>query len=103
MTAFEIDILLHYATTRGDHPHMRNPPPIWRETIDRFMAEGLLTAGGGEADAAYVATDRLRAYSEALQSVPLPVQAWPMPPQKPVPPDIARIISRNLWKLYDDA
>ena len=80
MTPFEIDILLHYATTRGDHPHMRNPPPIWRETIENFLAEGLLARGGTEeAGAAYVATDRLRAYSDALQRVPLPVQVWVTP------------------------
>ena len=78
MTPFEIDILLHYATTVGDHPLMNNPPPIWRDTINSFLSDGLL-APGDNGKAAYVATDRLRAYCEALQRVPLPVQVWVMP------------------------
>jgi hypothetical protein len=77
MTPFEINILLHYATTRGDHPLMFNPPPIWRETIERFLELGLLEPSSGVASAAcYAKTDRLGAYAEALQRVPLPVQQW---------------------------
>jgi len=80
MTPFEIDILLHYATTRGGHRLMFNPPPIWRETIDRFLELGLLQPASGVAgDACYAKTDRLDAYAEALQRVPLPVQQWVTP------------------------
>lgn len=81
MTPFEIDILLHYATTRGDHPLIDNPPPIWGRTITEFLEMGLL-ATGTDGVTAYVATDRLRAYAEALQRVPLPVQSWVMPDSK---------------------
>lgn len=87
MTPFEIDILLHYATTRGDHMHMFNPPPIWRETMDRFIELGLLERGSGVAgDACYVKTARLEAYAEALQRVPLPVQQWVTPNARVQPP-----------------
>jgi hypothetical protein len=80
MAPFEIDILLHYATTRSDHPLMFNPPPIWRETIERFIELGLLEKASGVAgDACYAKTARLDAYSEALQRVPLPVQQWVTP------------------------
>ena len=78
MTPFEIDILLHYATKGDDHPLMFNPPPIWRETIARFLADGLLKVGAG-LSVAYVATDRLIVYANALQKVPLPIQVWVMP------------------------
>lgn len=93
MTPFEIDILLHYATTSGDHPLMSNPPPIWRHTINGFLESGLL-ACGNDGQAAYVATDRLRAYAEALQRVPLPVQVWVMPDSK-TPNDRAKRLARE--------
>lgn len=81
MTPFEIDILLHYATRRGDHPAIHNPPPIWRDTIAKFINEGLLAhnQSGIGSDVTYIATERLLVYAEALQSVPLPVQKWVMP------------------------
>ena len=77
MTPFEIDILLHYATTLGPHPLMRDPPPIWRNTIRGFIEQGLLLESND--NAAYIKTDRLTAYAEELQRVPLPVQKWVMP------------------------
>ena len=78
MTPFEIDILLHYATTMCDHPMMSRPPPIWRETIRSFIATGLLTEAPS-GDVVYVKTDRLMVYAESLQRVPLPVQQWVTP------------------------
>lgn len=88
MTPFEIGILLHYATTPGDHPLMSDPPPIWRETINRFIADGLLARDESGA-AAYAATDKLRAYTDALQRVPLPVQVWVTPNDRIQPPAVA--------------
>ena len=78
MTPFEIDILLHYATCMCDHRLMCNPPPIWRETMSWFIAQGLLVESDS-CDVAYIKTDRLVAYAEALQLVPLPVQKWVTP------------------------
>lgn len=76
MTSFEIDILMHYATRADDHPLIGNPPPIWRSTIDKFLAYELLTHADEGAATCYVATDRLRAYVDALTSMPLPVKKW---------------------------
>ena len=78
MTPFEIGILLHYATCSQDHELMRDPPPIWRETMRGFIAQGMLVESSG-GDVVYLKTDRLDAYAEALQLVPLPVQKWVMP------------------------
>ena len=78
MTPFEIDILLHYATCMCDHRLMRDPPPIWRETMRGFIAQGLLEESDNS-DVVYLKTDRLDAYAVELQLVPLPVQKWVTP------------------------
>lgn len=79
MTLFEINILAHYAVSAVDHPLMAEPPPIWRDTMSKFVADGLLSCPQFCSAVAYVKTDRLVAYVEALQLVPLPVQRWVMP------------------------
>ena len=43
-----------------------------------FIAQGLLVESDS-CDVAYIKTDRLVAYAEALQLVPLPVQKWVTP------------------------
>ena len=73
MTPYEIKILLHYATCALDYPD--KSAPIYDETINSFIIDGLLEFGlSGRSG--LVATLRLLAYSDALQSVPLPEQTW---------------------------
>lgn len=77
MTLYEIKILIHYASCVGDDPQIQRPPPIWADTIKGLLAEGLLmeppvqTVGN-----MYQATEKCRAFVEALQRLPLPVPAW---------------------------
>ena len=73
MTPYEIDILLHYATCALDYPERW--APIYESTISSFLTEGLLEVGKG-GTATYVPTQRLLAYRDALESVPLPEQTW---------------------------
>lgn len=81
MTPFEIDILMHYCCSPEDHSVVSSNPPIWRETLARFVSEGLLEIpdNPSEYSATYKATDRCRAYIKGLCNVPLPVQKWVMP------------------------
>jgi hypothetical protein len=78
MTPFEIDVLLHYYTRPTDHEVLQRNPPIWTETRTRFVADGLLEVSSNRCTA-FKITDRGRAYVEALQRVPLPIQKWVQP------------------------
>lgn len=78
MTPFELEILLHYYCHVDDcNAYLRNPP-IWPETRDRFIADGLLglVPTGEVSDAVYRIMPRGRAFVDALQRVPLPQQTW---------------------------
>lgn len=77
MTPFEIDILLWYHCRAEDHPHTRNPPPIWSITRENLISDGLLERTDG--DMTLRPTERLHVYCEALSRVPLPVQVWRIP------------------------
>ena len=84
MTPYEIGVLLHYYARCDDHEDVRRKPPIWHPTIEAFIASGLLRyLPASERDdwvgATYEIGARGRAYCEALQRVPLPVQAWILP------------------------
>lgn len=81
LTPFEIDIVMHYVLTTGDHKVIENPPPIWSETRSRLFALGLLEQDDGENEQNYRATPKAAVYvREGLCKVPMPVQAWVMPP-----------------------
>lgn len=82
MTPYEIRALLHYYASNKDHGDLNRNPPIWRPTIESFLAQGLIVATSGLA-VVYEITDRGRIYVEALQRVPLPVQRWVMPDAEP--------------------
>lgn len=76
MTPFEIDILLWYATRGIDHKVVEIEPPIWPETRDDFIANGLLVRS---ISTAYKITDKGRAYIKYLCEVPIPVCKWVLP------------------------
>lgn len=77
MTPFEIDILMHYFARGGDHAVVRSNPPIWPETRDMFLREGLLAvAEPNDLGATYEITERGTVYARALTTVPLPKQVW---------------------------
>ena len=82
MTPYEIDILLHYYARCEDHGDVERKPPIWPSTLLYFLEQELLATANAEAQAHYAITDRGRAYVEALQRVPLPVQVWVMPSEE---------------------
>ncbi len=87
MTPLEIEILMHYHCMGGDYRDGDHSAPAVKDAISRFLDENLLTHEGfhpeyfpdGRQKARYAATDRTRAYLEALQAVPLPVQIWVIP------------------------
>jgi hypothetical protein len=77
--------MLWYHTRADDHPDVRQNPPIWRPTIDDFLAADLLRLAPKEEQqlrqTTYVTTMRGDAYCEALMRVPRPevhyVIRWP--------------------------
>lgn len=83
MTPYEIGVLLHYYCRAEDHEDIDRQPPVWRPTILAFKAEGLLRdavpdeRNGG--NLTFTVTERGKAFCEALQRVPLPIQKWVMP------------------------
>lgn len=74
MSPYEIGILLWYHCRPTDHEDIQRNPPVWRPTIERFIADELLVTATG--DTAYAMTERGHAYVRALCSVPLPEHAW---------------------------
>lgn len=76
MTPYEIEIALKYYYS--PESEIRDAP-IRDETLRAFEAHGLLERAGSDAATYYVGTEKLRAYCEALQFVPLPVQKWVIP------------------------
>ena len=78
MVPYELDVAVWYYCRAEDHPSMERDAPMWRQTVERFLAEGLLVTPGSH-DMVYGPTDRLRAFVEALEQTPLPVQKWIMP------------------------
>jgi hypothetical protein len=79
MTPFSIEIVLHYYYSPEEH--RGSHAPIWGGTIQFLLDEGLLAkrAELSEYGASYEATEKGRAYVEALCAMPFPVQKWVMP------------------------
>ncbi len=84
MTPFELDILLHYYAIREDHPVVDRQPPIWPETCDAFLNEGLIEIIPvvQRQYCTYRLTERGKAYIEHVLAVPLPVVKWVLPDTK---------------------
>lgn len=78
MTPFELDVLLHYYGHADDHPHMFNPPPIWRETILRFIQEAVLQENAVINGQLYSLTERGRCYIDYILALPLPRLTYTM-------------------------
>lgn len=60
MSPYEIEVLLHYYCRASDHDDIHKNPPIWRPTIERFIADGLLieSLGGDQWRRTYRLTER---------------------------------------------
>lgn len=80
MTLVEIEVLIHYAYKPCDIEE-RNYTPAVRNAIEAHCRRGLLRERETIRDnpALYEVTDKGRAYLEALQALPMPVQKWAMP------------------------
>lgn len=78
MSPYELGVMLHYYAHIDDHESFVRNPPIWKETHDRFIADGLLevTPKDEMRDAVLRITPKGRAFVEALQRVPLPRSVW---------------------------
>lgn len=79
MTPFEIKILLHYFTNCDDPIQVQRNPPVWIETRDRLLSEGLIREAVGDErkyGATWAITKRGQAHCEALMAVPLPESVW---------------------------
>ncbi len=75
MTPFELDILLHYYACCDDHPVVLNNPPIWWETRQWMLDEGLLVVAN--AISSYKIGERGKVLIDHITNLPLPV--WRMP------------------------
>jgi hypothetical protein len=81
MSPYALDVILWYYCRCEDHPDYTRQPPVWSDVIDMFIQNNMLT--GGSDEMTYQITDRGKAFCEALQRVPLPVQIWVIPqPEK---------------------
>lgn len=79
MSPYEIDILLWYHSRVEDHPDLARNPPVWRETIDYFVNQELLTTNTERLATrrmCYAPTDRLHAYVYSICNVALPGSQW---------------------------
>jgi hypothetical protein len=77
MTPYELHIALHYHTRPCDLDDVADTD-LLGQTLANFVNNGLLTASPKE-EVKFRPTDRLHAFCEMLQHVPLPVQAWTDP------------------------
>ena len=82
MTPFEFGILMHYANFVEEHPAVESNVPIWSETREMFLCEGLLEVFPSGYGATYRTTDRGNVFLNAALNLPLPVQCWVMPDAK---------------------
>ena len=76
MSPLKIGICFHYFVSPGDYEGESVGSPIWRETINELINDGLLESSNGDEDQTYRPTDKLYAYCEALTRMPLPVREW---------------------------
>jgi hypothetical protein len=74
VTPYQIKILLHYRCCCDDFDH--KGAPIWPETRDWMIREGLLERAPEQFDVQWVLSERGIAYCDSLQRVPLPEQIW---------------------------
>lgn len=84
MSPYEIHLLLHYYCRAEDHPDMQRNPPVWRPTIEAFLAADMLRVVPVDEQnltypMCYGLTSRGRFYVEALQRVPRPESRWYLP------------------------
>ena len=86
MTPFEFDILLWYVAHAIDHDVVRDDPPIWRETCEKFfrlelleLEPGTMMREPGTMMRTYRLTERGLVFVNAALSTPLPVRRWVMP------------------------
>jgi hypothetical protein len=79
VTPFEIDILMHYYTTPGDHERSAYPGVV--EALADLARQDLLEPlpQPTEYGANWRLTERGEVYCVALTRVPLPVKRWVMP------------------------
>lgn len=78
MTPFELDILLHYHSICDEHSACLANVPIWKETRDWMLKEGLLIpANGTRGYATYRTGERAEVLLAHIFSLPLPM--WQMP------------------------
>ena len=79
MTPYEISILLHYHTRRGDPEDISTP--IGPMTTDYFVTFGLLERRVGDARQRFKITEKGNFYvTDGLGKVPLPEHVWRIPP-----------------------
>jgi hypothetical protein len=79
MTPLAIEILMHYHTRPGDYRDGDFSAPAVRELIDRFNGHDALLEASTDIRTSYRLSKRGEVCIEALQAIPLPVQAWIMP------------------------
>lgn len=81
MSPYEIGVLLHYYSSACDHDDIHKNPPIWRPTIEKFIADGLLESPGHDHwHRTYRLTERGKFYVvEGLCAIPLPTHKWEIP------------------------
>lgn len=74
MTAFELEIILWYATRPNDWCGPAVNTDLYKITINDFVSKGLLCSA--EPPKKWCPTPKLHAFFEALKLTPLPVCSW---------------------------
>jgi hypothetical protein len=90
MTPYEFRILLHYYTTPADPrpPEISMNTDVWRNTIDRFIEDGLLIEAEpmvGCDHGRYETTERAQVWLDAALNTPLPISQWVVPGREAKP------------------
>lgn len=76
MTPYELSICLHYYCMGSDWKDGDFSAPICLSTLEHFVNVGLLTYHRSVTGPAFKKTEKLEAFVEYLQKVPLPEQKW---------------------------
>jgi len=78
MTPNDLDILIHFATTRAPHPRMDSPAA--QSSIEQFAAEGVITFDSdripSNGESSYLITNKGRAWLVRILQTPCPRQVW---------------------------
>jgi len=80
MSPFQLGILLHYYSCLDEAEEVKRNPPILEETMQQFVADGLLEPATHDHGASWQCTDKGKFFVEYICALPLPEHSWTIKP-----------------------